>query len=139
MLPKLFFIYNQMNFIDQQDLGYNKDQLMTIDLPADSAWLGAVKAFQNQLRQRPEIQGFTVGPGMKADGITMASTFVESAGKRREFMANYYGIDPQFIPLFQIKLLEGRNLSDSFGTDKKEAFLVNEAFVKSMGWKSGRW
>lgn len=130
-------IYNQMKFIDQQDLGYNKDQLMTIDLPRDSASFGAVKAFQNQLRQRPEIQGLTIGGGMKPDGITMASTFVDAIGKRREFMCNYYGIDPYFIPLYQIKLLEGRNLSDSFGTDKKEAFLVNEAFVKAMGWKSG--
>jgi len=34
-------------------------------------------------------------------------------------------------------LLEGRNLSDSFKADKKEAFLVNEAFVKMMGWQSG--
>jgi putative ABC transport system permease protein len=39
--------------------------------------------------------------------------------------------------VFQIKLLEGRNLSDSFGTDKNEGFIVNEAFVKTMGWKSG--
>jgi putative ABC transport system permease protein len=35
-----------------------------------------------------------------------------------------------------ISLVEGRNLSDSFSTDKKEGFLVNEAFVKNMGWKS---
>jgi putative ABC transport system permease protein len=130
-------IYNQMTFIDQQDLGYNKDQLLTVELPSDSASLGAVRAFQSQLRQHPEVQGLTVGSAIKAEGITMATTFVEGNGKRREFMSNYYAIDPQFVPLFQIQLLEGRNLSDSFGTDKKEAFLVNEAFVKAMGWKSG--
>ncbi|HVG11571.1 MAG TPA: ABC transporter permease, partial [Flavisolibacter sp.] len=130
-------IYNQMKFIDQQDLGYNKDQLMTIDLPRDSTSLGAVRAFQHQLRQRPEIQGITIGTGMKPDALTIATTFAEAEGKKREFMSNYYAIDPHFIPLFQIKLLEGRNLSDSFGTDKKEGFLVNEAFVKAMGWKTG--
>jgi putative ABC transport system permease protein len=32
--------------------------------------------------------------------------------------------------------VEGRNYSDSFATDKTEAFIVNEAFVRSMGWKS---
>jgi len=50
-------------------------------------------------------------------------------------MCIYYSIDPHFLSVFQIALAEGRNLSDSFGTDKKEAFLVNESFVKTMGWK----
>lgn len=130
-------IYNQMQFIEQRDLGFNKDKLMDISLPRDSSSLGAVKAFQNAMRQRPEIQGLTIGTGMKQDGITMASTFVETDGTRREFMCNYFAIDPHFLPLFQIPLIEGRNLSDSFGTDKNEGFLVNEAFVKTMGWKSG--
>jgi putative ABC transport system permease protein len=52
-------------------------------------------------------------------------------------MCVYYPVDPQFLSVFQIPLVEGRNLSDRFGTDRKEAFLVNEAFVKYMGWKSG--
>ena len=52
-------------------------------------------------------------------------------------MCVYYPIDPQFLSVFQIPLVEGRNISDNFGTDKKEAFLVNEAFVRFMGWKSG--
>lgn len=48
----------------------------------------------------------------------------------------YYVIDQQFLPVFQIRLLEGRNLSDGFSIDKTEAFIVNEAFVKAMGWTS---
>jgi putative ABC transport system permease protein len=130
-------IYSQMKFIEHKDLGFNKNQLMNIYLPRDSTSLGAVKVFQDLLCRRPEIQGITTGSGMTADGMTMASTFVTSAGKKREFMCNYFAVDPYFIPVFQISLLEGRNLSDSFGTDKKEAFIVNEAFVKMMGWKSG--
>ncbi len=52
-------------------------------------------------------------------------------------MCVYYPIDPQFLSVFQIHLIEGRNLSDSLSTDRHEAFLVNEAFIQSMGWKSG--
>jgi putative ABC transport system permease protein len=129
-------IYYQMKFIDQKDLGFNKDQLLNIYLPRDSAYMGSVNAFRNALQQRPEITGLTVGNGMTGDGLNLASTIIQSEGKKREIMSNYYVIDPHFLSVFQIQLLAGRNLSDSFSTDKKEAFLVNEAFVKAMGWKS---
>lgn len=128
-------IYNQMKFIEKKDLGFNKNQLLNINLPRDSVYLNTVKTFQHELRQRPEVQNLTIGNGMT--DATMASTITNSEGKKRELMCIYYAIDEHFLPVFQIHLLEGRNLSDSFGTDKKEAFLVNEAFVKTMGWRSG--
>ena len=130
-------IYNQLHFIEQKDLGFNRDQLLNIYLPRDSVYQKKVNAFQHALRRRPEIQDITIGGGMVQDGITIGTTLVETNGKKRELMCNYYAVDPHFLPVFQIKLAEGRNLSDSFGTDKTEAFLVNEAFVKMMGWKSG--
>ena len=129
-------IYHQMNFIHQKDLGFNKDQLLNVYAPRDSALMSSVSAFQNALRNRPEVQDLTVGDGMSIGGGSMGSTYLETEGKKRDVMCIYYSIDPHFLSVFQIPLAEGRNLSDSFSTDKKEAFLVNEAFVKTMGWKT---
>lgn len=128
-------IYRQMNFIQKRDLGFNKDQLLNVYAPRDSVLIGAVSAFQNTLRRRPEVQDLTVGDGMNIGGGSMSSTTLQTDGRKRELMCIYYSIDPHFLAVFQIPLAEGRNLSDSFATDKKEAFLVNEAFVKTMGWK----
>jgi putative ABC transport system permease protein len=129
-------IYQQLHFIEHKDLGFNKDNLLSIYLPRDSVYMNAVKVFQNELKQRPEIAGVTIGSGLSSDGMTLASTTVYSNGKKREIMCRYSAVDTSFIPLFQIKLLEGRNFSKAFGTDEKEAFIVNEAFVKAMGWKT---
>ena len=130
-------IYNQMRFLEKKDLGYTEDQLMNIYLPRDSVNRGAVTAFVNALRQQSSIQEATVGGGMVAAGLTIGTTFVTDKGNRREIMCNYFPVDPHFLSVFKVRLLEGRNLSDRFETDKKEAFLVNEAFVKMMGWRSG--
>jgi len=130
-------IYKQMRFLEKKDLGYTKDQLMNIYLPRDSVHLGAVTAFVNALRQQSSIQEVTIGGGMVATGLTIGTTFVTDKGNRREIMCNYFPVDPHFLSVFKVRLLEGRNLSDRFETDKKEAFLVNEAFVKMMGWQSG--
>jgi len=130
-------IYSQMKFIQEKDLGFNKDQVLAIYMPDDSASQGIVRAFQNALRQRPEVRGMTVSSRM-TEGLALSTTIAETDdGKKRETLCNFYQIDPQYLPLFQIHLAEGRNLSDSLSTDKKEALLVNEAFVKMMGWKSG--
>jgi len=130
-------IYSQMKFIEKKDLGFNKDQLLNIDLPDDSSSQKSVNAFQDALRQRPEVLAVTVGTSITMNGMSIATTLAESEGKKRELMCNYFHIDPYFLSVFQVSLLEGRNLSDSFGTDKKEGFLVNEAFLKTMNWKSG--
>jgi putative ABC transport system permease protein len=130
-------IYNQMRYIEKKDLGYTKDRLMNIYLPRDSAHHGAVTAFVNDLRQQPAIKDVTIGGGMVAAGLTIGSTFVEDKDKKREVMCNYFPVDPHFLSVFKVQLLEGRNLSDSVITDRKEALLVNEAFVKMMGWQSG--
>ena len=98
-------IYEQLKFIEQKDLGFNKDNLLTIYLPRDSAYIGAVKVFQNELKQRPEVSGVTIGSGLSADGMTLASTNVFSNGTNREIMCRYAAVDTSFIPLFQIQLL----------------------------------
>ncbi|MFI5153498.1 MAG: ABC transporter permease [Chitinophagales bacterium] len=128
-------MYNQMKFVAQKDLGFNKEALLNIYLPMDSVHMSEVRAFQDDLKSRPEIQGITVGSGIVS--AMMSSTITNLEGKKREFMCMYYMIDPKFLSVFQIHLAEGRNFSDSFGTDLHEAFLVNEAFLKTMGWKTG--
>jgi putative ABC transport system permease protein len=130
-------IYLQMKYLENKDLGFNKSQLVNVYLPRDSSYQHTVKIFQHELRQRPEISDITVGSGMSESGMTIASTGVYSKGEKREVMFNYFHIDHRFLPVFQIKLLEGRNLSDSMATDRNQAFLVNEALLQTMGWQNG--
>ena len=130
-------IYNQMRFLANKHLGYTSGQLLNIYLPRDSASLSNVNAFITALRQQPSIKGVTNGGGMVIAGLTIGTTFAEDKGKRREVMCNLFPVDPHFLSVFKVPLLEGRNLSDSFKTDRKEGFLVNEAFVQMMGWQSG--
>jgi putative ABC transport system permease protein len=126
-----------MKFIRNKDLGYNKDQLLAVYMPNDSVYEGSVRAFQNELRSRPEVKGITVGSRMTVEGISIGSTTVENQGKKRQLMVNYFNVDTNYLPLFGIKLAEGRNFSGVYGTDKEEACIVNEAFVKTIGWKNG--
>jgi putative ABC transport system permease protein len=129
-------IYYQMQSLRNRDLGYNNDQLMAVYLPFDSTLIGPLHAFQNELKKRPEIINLTSGAQLGFEGLSSSTTLAETNGKKREFMCNFFAVDASYIPVFQMKMMEGRNFSDNFATDKSEAFIVNEAFVRSMGWKS---
>jgi len=136
MLAGTVVIYSQMRFIEHKDLGVDRSQVACVVLPTDSVSQVGSKAYCEALRHEAGILGVSVGSGLPEGGAALSSTTAYSEGRKREFLCNYFAIDPQFLPLMHISLVEGRNLSDSFSTDKKEGFLVNEAFVKNMGWKS---
>ncbi|GAB4032498.1 hypothetical protein GCM10028774_13190 [Spirosoma jeollabukense] len=67
----------------------------------------------------------------------MASTSFRTNGKKREVMSNYLFVDETFLPLLAIRLKEGRNLSAQSAADLNGGLLINEAFMKLAGWKTG--
>jgi putative ABC transport system permease protein len=134
LVTGMIVIYGQMTFIRNKDLGFSKDKVITLYVPLDDESQKRVTAFANDLKQQTAFQQVSVGYGMRPDGLPMANTFAETKNGKREMMVNYSFIDQQFLPMMQIKLKEGRNVSDSMATDKNAAFLVNEAFVARMGW-----
>jgi putative ABC transport system permease protein len=136
MLTGTAVMYSQMQYIRHKDLGMDRSHIACIVLPADSLKRRADTAFCNALRRESGVRGLSVGSGVPVEGVAMATTIAYSAGKRREMLCNYFFIDPQFLPLLHLSLIAGRNLSDSLSTDRTGAFLVNEAFVREMGWRS---
>lgn len=135
MITGTLVVYRQMEYVTKTDLGFNLGRMLSLRIPTDSVYRSQVNGFYEALQQLPGLQGLTKGSGLQEDDLTMATTLTKSKGEKRELVSNYFLIDPNFIPLLQIRLLAGRNLSDSLLRDKEEAFLVNESFVHNMGWK----
>jgi len=134
MLAGTAIIYTQMQYIQQKDPGMDRAGIVNINLPTDSLLRKTDTAFCNALRQESGIHAVSAGSGMPIEGVMLATTIAYSGNKKRELMCNYFAIDPQFLPLLHMPLVAGRNLTDSLTTDRSEAFIVNEAFVKEMGW-----
>ncbi len=127
-------VYRQVQYLVNTDQNFNVNQVVSVRVPTDDTDRSKVNGFYEALSQIPEVRSVTMGNGVQGDDVALASTFGMSNGRKRELFCNYFFIDPDFIPFFRIHLLAGRNLSDSLLTDKQEAFLVNEAFVHTMGW-----
>jgi putative ABC transport system permease protein len=137
MLSGTIVIYRQMRFIAHQDLGADRIGITCINIPPDSVAHAAAPAFFQALRQEAGVQGISIGSGLPAKGVQLVSTQLWQAGRQRTMWLNFFYIDPQLLPLLHIRLTAGRNFSDSLNTDRQESFIVNQALVHAMGWKTG--
>lgn len=137
MIAGAFIMNRQINFVQHRSLGYDKNQVLSVSLPADSAALLRVASFNNALKQMSQVKGTSVQSGLSIINSVQAkaTTLVMSNGVKRELMSNYFSIDDKFVPLLSVNLAAGRNFSEEMATDKKEGFIVNEAFVQQVGWK----
>jgi putative ABC transport system permease protein len=136
MLAGAVIFYQQMYFMFHKDPGLDRSQILEVPIPVDSVSRAAAPAFSQALSRESDIHGVSIGSGLPADGVSISSTTLWSNHKKRELLVNYFFIDPRFLPLLHIRLAAGRNISDSFTTDKSEAFIVNEAFVRIVNWTS---
>jgi putative ABC transport system permease protein len=131
-------IYQQLHYVLNKDLGFNKSQMLTFHIHNRDART-KIDALKGQLLQNPLIESvasagnpignndiglndFNLGP----DGNTAADT------KLVETLI----IDEDFIPAMQIKIAEGRNFLKGVADSASNAIIVNETLVKELGWKN---
>lgn len=138
MIAGAFIMNRQINYVEHRSLGYDRNQVLNISLPDDSVALTNVPAFNSALKQLSQVKGTSIQTGLAIDngGQAKSTTLITANGKKRELMTNYISVDDKFIPMLSMNLLGGRNFSEQMSTDKKEGFIVNDAFVKQVGWKN---
>ncbi|MCU0355689.1 MAG: ABC transporter permease [Cytophagales bacterium] len=119
-------LYAQFNLLTTLDLGYNDRNVVRFN----TGRIDYLKAqtFRNELLKNPEIQ--TAAP--RHNGTWYTGSRVNGT---QEIMYAVEMVDQDYLPIFGLKLLKGRNFSPAFPSDSSQSVLVNEAFVKEAGWK----
>ncbi len=129
-------VFQQLRYMQNASLGYDKDHLITMSYYTQLN--DQYEAFRNTLLQNSNIKDVARSSriptrrlldGMGAQVPGNDSMVPVKADIR--FLATDY----DFIPAYGIPLAAGRNFSRSYGTDTSN-FIINEAAVKAIGWKS---
>jgi putative ABC transport system permease protein len=120
-------IYSQFNYLTNKKLGYDDKNLIMVDkwqLTHSQSHL-----FIDELKKNPDI--IDAAPKNGGQWGTIARVNGE---KQIDFI--YETVNPTFLPLLKIPIIQGRNFSSDFPSDSTQSILVNEAFVKKAGWKN---
>jgi putative ABC transport system permease protein len=117
--------YSQMAYVRTKDLGYNPYQVIYTKIPGARDLKPIQAVLRNELTNEPAIQQLSFG----GDPSGVNETKVGG----RTIKSAYKYIDAFYLPALSIPLKAGRNLSTDFVSDKTDAVIVNEAFVRTAG------
>ena len=132
-------VYNQLNFMRNQPLGFDKDQMLTVDFGGDSAVQKNYESLKNQFKTIPNVLAATISHGRPGGGNANAhSEFENRQGTMQPLNINMYDVDYDFIPVLGMKVVAGRPFSTAYGSDSTKAIVINEATVKLLGYASNK-
>ncbi|MFQ5753764.1 MAG: ABC transporter permease, partial [bacterium] len=128
-------VYKQLEYIRNKNLGYDKNYIVYIPLLDNLS--KEYEAIKTELLKYSDIKGVTASSQLPVyfGNFTMSVDW-ETKGADESFLINTSFVDYNFIDIFNIQLVQGRNFSKEYSTDQGYAYLVNEAAVKKMGLKS---
>ncbi len=126
-------VYNQMNFMRSQDLGFTKDQMMVINTNGDPG----KNAFQHAITGLPGVISTTMSSSVPGGGNPGAYSEIENKkGDLQIANLDLYFVDWDYINQYKIKMAAGRSFSRDFQTDSTQSMVLNEAAVKMFGYSS---
>lgn len=130
-----FVIARQMQFVQSRELGYNRENILTIQIN-DPALGKRYASIREELLQDPQIVGMSYSNFLPTNVERNQNLFDWEGSEGRLLPSHTVGIDYDFLKVYGIDLVAGRGFSREFGTDTLGAplALINEATVKALGW-----
>lgn len=134
MLICTWIVYSQLTYLRKKDMGFNKEQVMTVTVNTGEDERSKISAMNNEFRSLPGIKSVGTGnsyPG--APNINLNLFTVSTDSGQVDKGIECYSIDEHYFPTLGIKILKGRNFASL--SDTLRSIVVNEAMVKQFGWK----
>lgn len=124
-------VSKQINYSLHADLGFKKDAIVSFDVPRDTMPQKR-KQLYAALQNIPGVQLVSRGFITPADeGASFTDVSYTDGKKEIKENAQIRWGDTNYIKLFNIPLLAGRNIMQS---DTIKEFLINETFAKMLGF-----
>ncbi|MEQ9299196.1 MAG: FtsX-like permease family protein [Cyclobacteriaceae bacterium] len=123
-------VNSQMDFVRNAELGFNKDAIVTTFVP-EPRDTEAIERIKKALDQNPNIESVAFGMGTPSSsnnahsGISYAPMDTDA-----EYTANFKPIDENYLELFGLDLLAGRNMRR---LDSGNVAIVNRHLIEWMG------
>ncbi|MEX1055419.1 MAG: FtsX-like permease family protein, partial [Rhodothermales bacterium] len=125
-------VYRQLQFVRTADLGFERDLL--VKLPLRDEMFSNVDAIRSELLRHPSVASVTASWG--TPGGFAAGDGIHLPGRDAEFGIRVFTTDYEFVRTFDMRMAAGRDFSREHPSDEHEAFLLNEAAARALGWST---
>ncbi len=126
-------IYQQMQFIQNKKLGFNKDQVLVIRA-FESNVTARPEAFRSELLRLPSIKNVSTTSNLPGGSDWGMPFMAEIDDQMQRAMSRVLVVDEAFQETMETQVTAGRWFSKDFPTDAQEAFIVNQTAARQFGW-----
>ena len=133
MIVATIVVYLQMQYVNKKDMGFNKEQLLVVDINSGKVRRSA-ETIKTEFAKISQVTGVSVSsrvPGEWKD-IPKIKVRSEKIMSREGNDMYFIGADDRFLGTYQIALVKGRNFTNGSLADSASV-IINETAAKEMG------
>jgi ABC-type antimicrobial peptide transport system permease subunit len=124
-------IGKQVHFLLNADLGFKKDAIITIQT-AYTDPVGKINVLAEKIRGLPGVSMVSISGNTPSASRQNGSGMKNDGADKTEVLSQVLTADEKFLPLYEMKILAGRNLGHS---DTAREFLINEMASSALGFR----
>jgi len=128
MIATIFAI-KQLRFMQDRDPGFNREQVVTISL--DETTYGKFDVLKQDLLKSSLITGVTGAQDVLGSHLDQSGVRFIGEGPRRDLTSTRLIVDHDYLTVYKIPLLLGRNFSNEPSANGKE-YIINESLAKEL-------
>lgn len=129
-----FIVINQLQYSRKMDLGYDKEMILNVQIPDHKKW--NLDKIRDLVINTPNVSAISISsslPGGQARNHWFVGVRRKEAPKESEVITEYQAIDTEFMKVYGISLVSGRNFVNS---DSIDAAIVNETVASKLGFEN---
>ena len=130
-------IYQQLHYVQTTNLGFSGEQVMTVPMRQLSE--ERKQSIKDEVLNHPSVQQATVGDAMPGGfnvsfSVDSEDLSPEEQTERETVSVRPAQVDVDYIDALNLNLIAGRGFSAERAADRMQAYVLNEAAVRAMGW-----
>lgn len=136
LLVGTFTVQQQLSYIQNKKIGFNKDQVIVIK---DAYAMGdQLESFKNEVLKNPAIQSGSISGFLPVSGTNRNDNvyWPQGADPSQDNMVSLqiWSVDYDYVKTLGMKIIEGRDFSRDFPSDSN-AVIINQAAVDMFNYK----
>ena len=134
LIAAAIIIYQQMTYVKNAKLGFNKEHLLTVENPYNEKMYERYQNYKNMIAQYPQVLSVSASENVPGENINNY-TELRLQGKTQEesIHAAQIAIDYDLFKTWQSKFISGRDFSKEITSDANDAVIINEAAANALG------
>lgn len=122
----------QFRFMKDRNPGFQRDQIVLLKMNGTSN--NKYDLLKEEFLRNPAVLAVTASGQRLGNNIHQNSARTRGDSAEIRLSPSHLHVTRNFIEFYGLEIVAGRAFSDEIPTDKRFAYIVNEALVKDLGW-----